>query len=528
MNAKIYDITELTDSRELLESKPHPFVPIFITLLVVIIVVALIWSYFGEIDMSVKASGIVRPNEKVSAVESKILGNVEDIYFINGEKVQKGDLLFTLKKDDLEVQKKALIEELDLIKTKLDQLELFKKSIQNKKNYFSTSEEDRFYYEEYEKYQADYQKLKADLNYTEINLRQSKQELTAAQLEVKRQIEQEKLDEIVTIKGEQEEVYQLTNHLRLLEQSILQNENFMTDTTNKYYTDFISYQTKMESYKNMIEEKQQDFERKKQLGEAYIAKVEIEAAKRAYDNAVLEMETYKSEFLLSLRSQIKSYEEKLRSLENEKNNLLEKEQLLNSEINLNSELKKITLVKFERDKQVELNQSIEQYEMKKQEIENQINTIEAQIQDRLLKAPIDGVVNSIREINVGELVQPGEEIVTIVPMSETEFKVDLSVPNKDISKIKIGDEIKYHFLALPYKEYGEVKGKITKINTDATTNPQTGQSYYKVEAAIESKPLYSYKGEEAQIKVGMSSEAYIVTDSKKILYFLLEKINLKE
>ncbi|UZM99428.1 hypothetical protein OL548_03480 [Lysinibacillus sp. MHQ-1] len=64
MRIKISNLNELTDSREILESKPHPFVSIFISILVVILICALAWSYFGEIDTVAKANGIVRPNEK--------------------------------------------------------------------------------------------------------------------------------------------------------------------------------------------------------------------------------------------------------------------------------------------------------------------------------------------------------------------------------------------------------------------------------------------------------------------------------
>ncbi|MBZ4647232.1 MAG: hypothetical protein JG777_2721 [Clostridia bacterium] len=34
--------------------------------------------------------------------------------------------------------------------------------------------------------------------------------------------------------------------------------------------------------------------------------------------------------------------------------------------------------------------------------------------------------------------------------------------------------------------------------------------------------------EKAEIKVGMACEAQVITKTKKVLYYLLEKINLKE
>jgi hypothetical protein len=49
-----------------------------------------------------------------------------------------------------------------------------------------------------------------------------------------------------------------------------------------------------------------------------------------------------------------------------------------------------------------------------------------------------------------------------------------------------------------------------------------------VESEIENKPLFSYKGEEGEIKMGMTCEAQVITKQKKILYYLLEKIHLKD
>ncbi|QEK12907.1 hypothetical protein FQB35_11545 [Crassaminicella thermophila] len=78
-------------------------------------------------------------------------------------------------------------------------------------------------------------------------------------------------------------------------------------------------------------------------------------------------------------------------------------------------------------------------------------------------------------------------------------------------------------MALPYKEYGELTGKITKIAEDVKPS-KDNKSFYLVEADIE---LVGYNDEKKKIKVGMVCEARIITKTKKILYYLLEKIDLR-
>ncbi|MHB8072849.1 HlyD family efflux transporter periplasmic adaptor subunit [Desulfosporosinus fructosivorans] len=148
------------------------------------------------------------------------------------------------------------------------------------------------------------------------------------------------------------------------------------------------------------------------------------------------------------------------------------------------------------------------------------------IKEATVTSPIDGIVNLYTEINHGDLLQSGKEIAAIVPDTGSENRIQLIVSNKDIANIKEGQKIKYHFTALPYREYGELEGTVTKVGTDARVEKESGVSYYMAEATVENKELESYKGVKAQIKVGMACEAQVVTKSKKIIRWLLEKIDL--
>jgi HlyD family secretion protein len=90
MKGIIQDINELSDSRELLESKPHKFVLLFLYIFMSLLVAALVWTYFGEKDVVVKANGNVRPNEGISFIRNKVLGKVERVNYKNGQFIKKG------------------------------------------------------------------------------------------------------------------------------------------------------------------------------------------------------------------------------------------------------------------------------------------------------------------------------------------------------------------------------------------------------------------------------------------------------
>lgn len=46
MSAQIHNLSEMTDSREIMESKTSPVISIFILILFILLGSALVWSYF--------------------------------------------------------------------------------------------------------------------------------------------------------------------------------------------------------------------------------------------------------------------------------------------------------------------------------------------------------------------------------------------------------------------------------------------------------------------------------------------------
>ena len=131
----------------------------------------------------------------------------------------------------------------------------------------------------------------------------------------------------------------------------------------------------------------------------------------------------------------------------------------------------------------------------------------------------------------GQLVKylpSNTKILNIVPADNLQYKIIMQVNNKDIAQVKEGQVVYYEFLALPYKEYGNFKGTITKVGIDSSIEEKNPTKSYLVEANIEHKAVFNQKGEQGDLKVGMNCDVRIVTKSKKIINYLLEKINLRE
>lgn len=761
MQNVIQNINEITDSREMLEAKPHKFVSIFTYILIVIVTTALGWSYIGKIDIVIKSSGVVRPNDKVTTVLNEIDGKVSEVKFKEGQKVKKGDILYTLECKDYILSKINLNKQLSVLQKDIENMDKLRKSIIDNKNYFDkNSEEQREYYNKYQKYDVDNKKiflaakqnqlqadiadtnkiitaktiteqisknndvinnlklllnsikenknlfndgnsiysnqylsyqlsieqLKNNIEQKTINLDISKNKLNQALLDYEReisstedsynkavlelnkyksqylsqisnQIEQNnsalldlKLSSPTTSK--QISQYQSTiNNLQLILNSIKQGKSLFTSTENSYYNQYIDYNNNIQKYQLEISQAVQfldDLNKRKSKGEV-IEDITIKNAQSSVNSAVLALQSYQNSFTMNINQNIenaqnmleqliatasasavdskyadinntilnlktlqnsvinnislfndsnKEYYDKFFEYQNNisqlQNNITQQAKLISNleskkalsiddfnyqlkdiqrdlagtqidlskfqnqsfidiknkiedatkyidklqadleqtklvpQINeINKEIWQNDITKYKMDMLVQLDDSIKLNKQKIDELNNSLGNIQLNLDKSIIKAPIDGVVNIKNDINIGQLIRGGVEILSIIPQDSSKYKVQIYVSNKDIAGIKVGEKVKYQFSALPYQEYGELTGVVTNVSTDATIDPQTGSNFYIVESEIKNSPLYSYKGNKGEIKVGMTCEAQVITNSKRILNYVMEKLHFK-
>ncbi len=225
MNVYIREISELTDSRELLEAKPHPFVPIFISLLCLFVISLILWAYFGEMDVVAKAKAVVRPNENVSTIQTSVSSKVKRVNYVQGKKVQVGDVLIELDASELDVQKQVVEQQFEQAKEELEQLRTFKKSVEQHRNLFKKNNND--YYEAYMKYVVDYEKLSGELRQIRLGLMKETQELHRSQNEAKEKeqvlfaTQREQKITIQSLYEETERLRDVIQNLQRLEKSYL-------------------------------------------------------------------------------------------------------------------------------------------------------------------------------------------------------------------------------------------------------------------------------------------------------------------
>lgn len=158
------NITELKDSRLLYEKDMPPFGYIIVSIVMLLLIAVVIWSIQTPKTYVIKSQGIVESTNK-NYIMSAYTGEISQINISEGTFVEKGDVLFSVKSSELDLQKEQITGQIDVYEENINQLKKLEKSIMDGKNYFDiTKDHDRQYYNQYEAYMSQIKQNDTDIS----------------------------------------------------------------------------------------------------------------------------------------------------------------------------------------------------------------------------------------------------------------------------------------------------------------------------------------------------------------------------
>ncbi|MDR0380987.1 MAG: HlyD family efflux transporter periplasmic adaptor subunit [Oscillospiraceae bacterium] len=503
----ILDMKDLSDSREVLFERPHRFVAWFGYGLIALIAVALIWAFLGRIDYYVKAQGEVRPNESMSVIRNTVTGRVRTVALSEGQRVQKGDLLFSMEVETQLNTASVLERQVASIDLEAANLEKYKTSIVEGENLFDLGDPDELdYYFRYQKYVIDRDVAVEQIKNTNADFSRLMNEAQISESSAqnnRRRIESEIAD------------------LQLLLQSIDGGENLIPEDDAETYGRFVDYQLTLARYAALVELQQTQKDRMEALYAAGGASLkELETARYDLESTRQEREKYKNESRLNVSQSLTALRKNLGDL----TAAVQSARAVFSAYTDRGYSEDLIAEKSKLDALAVTADTLFTLQNNADTLRKDLHAIRLSIAEANVIAPIDGTVSLQTEINSGDFLQSGTEIATIIPGADGELKVLLAVSNADIADIVEGQTVHYRFSALPFRQYGELEGVITKISADARGNG-AGQSHYLVEAALPNTVLVGRDGTPESLKVGMSVEARVITKNARIIHWVLEKMN---
>jgi membrane fusion protein len=141
---------------------------------------------------------------------------------------------------------------------------------------------------------------------------------------------------------------------------------------------------------------------------------------------------------------------------------------------------------------------------------------------RLVTAPVSGTVTAVR-VNVGERVQPGRDLFSIVP-DGAKLEAILDTSGEVAGIAKVGQPVLLRIDAFPYQEFGLQRAVVTEITRAAVgRGDNASQESFQLIAQLERPAVVLGKTRYA-LKPGMTVRADVLLDRHSLMDWLLDPL----
>jgi adhesin transport system membrane fusion protein len=145
--------------------------------------------------------------------------------------------------------------------------------------------------------------------------------------------------------------------------------------------------------------------------------------------------------------------------------------------------------------------------------------LEDRVKQTEIRSPVNGTVKQLKVNTVGGVVQPGRDVIELVP-SDDALLLEARVLPRDIAFLRPGQKALVKFTAYDYAIYGGLEATLELISADSVVD-EKGNAFFLVRVRTLSTTIGNQK---LPIIPGMVAEVDILTGKKSVLSYLLKPI----
>lgn len=162
------------------------------------------------------------------------------------------------------------------------------------------------------------------------------------------------------------------------------------------------------------------------------------------------------------------------------------------------------------------------------ETENQIADLQQQLVSAMdilnrieIRAPQGGIAQNVNVTTVGAVLQPGEELLEIAPMSDR-LLVEARVAPQDIDSVTIGQQAEVRLSALNLRRTPAVFGDVLAVSGDKIVDARLQTEYFLVQVNV--PPSELGKLGDQRIQAGMPAEVVFPTGERTLLDYIVKPL----
>ncbi len=153
-----------------------------------------------------------------------------------------------------------------------------------------------------------------------------------------------------------------------------------------------------------------------------------------------------------------------------------------------------------------------------------------------LTAPVDGTVQQLAIHTTGGVVTPAQVLLVVVP-EQAQVTADVTLENKDVGFVNLGQVAEIKLETFPYTRYGTVPAKVTTITADAVMQEAkaqpdkdgsgkpvvTGGAVFPATLTLAQNTI-NVDGKPIRLATGMNITAEIKTGKRRVIEYLLSPV----
>jgi hemolysin D len=442
-----------------------------------------VWACFAKIEQVVPATGQLKPEGAVKEVQSPVNGVVKSVYVKDGDKVKEGDLLLTFES----VATLAELNSLNKIRTALiNENNIYRRLMGASTGIESEliflrgrlPAESAFLLKSRAALVSDNELLRSQLRNAEsADVGSDEQQRLSAS---KRELDSRAMAAQIDIEKTKKELAQ--NRFRLensqsslqIQQGVLNKIKILAEEGGISQIQYLNQQQNVEKIKADVAQAQEEDKR---------LRLEIEKGKQQLTNTVAVTDKTILEKISDNKKRIAEIDSQFMKI------ILENEQRL---ADVNSKIA-----------QTQLN-------VKYQE----------------LRAPVSGTIFDLQAKNPGFVASATTKLLQIVPTDK--YVADVFITNKDIGFVRPDMKVDVRIDSFPFSEFGDIKGKVVSIASDALPPDETYQYYrFPARISLDSQKL-EVKGRKINLQSGMSISANIKVREERTVISLFTELFTKQ
>jgi hemolysin D len=169
-------------------------------------------------------------------------------------------------------------------------------------------------------------------------------------------------------------------------------------------------------------------------------------------------------------------------------------------------------------------------ETRAKEREAEIQLVESSVkltretQDIEIRSPVEGVVLDLPSVGEGSIVSSGEKILTLV-RKNVPLALEVDIDPKNVSDIKVGASVSVKLDAMPFMEYGDLKGTLVFISDDTFTESLSGEkgAFYRGRVDINPEELKKMPPD-FRLTSGMTASGDLLVGDRKVISYFIRPI----